>query len=42
LAELAHRPLATLAVEHEAPPLFRRIRFHPGHPPGVNDVPGLL
>src|SRR5207248_10343415 len=42
LAELRHRPLAAFEVLREPQPLFRRTRLHPGHPLGVNDVPGLL
>src|SRR5438105_2907219 len=42
LAELRHRPVAALKVADKLPALDRRIRFHPRHPPGVNDVAGLL
>lgn len=42
LAQLGHGPVPTLEVVHKREPLFDHIRFHPGHPPGVNDVPGLV
>ena len=42
LAELRHRPVAALKIADKLPALDRRIRFHPRHPPGVNDVAGLL
>jgi hypothetical protein len=34
--------VAALDVMYKGEPFFHHIRFHPGHPPGVNDVPGLV
>ena len=42
LAQLSHRPVAALEIVYEREPFLDDIRFHPGHPPGVNDVPGLV
>jgi hypothetical protein len=42
LAQLGHRPVATLQVVHEREAFLHHIRFHPGHPPDVNDVPRLV
>src|SRR5688572_658313 len=38
LAQLGHRPVAALEVVHKREPFLDDIRFHPGHPPGVNDA----
>ncbi len=42
LAQLGHRPVSALQVVHKREPFLHYIPFHPGHPPGVNDVPGLV
>ena len=40
-AQLGHRPVPAREIARSAP-ARSCIRFHPRHPPGVNDVPGLL
>src|SRR3954469_14747464 len=41
-AQLAHRPPTTRMVADKPQPLVQDMSLHPGHPPGVNHVAGLL